>query len=60
MEPKNYAVVITATGVVDNVILWDGVTPYNPGDAYTLVQSDVANRGDTYDGTNFIPLQPAQ
>ena len=54
MEPKNYAMVIQATGVVDNVCLWDGVTPFNPP-GVILVQSDTANRGDIYDGTNFNP-----
>jgi len=24
-------------GVVVNIIVWDGVTPYNPGPQYTLV-----------------------
>lgn len=36
---KRYAV-IDATGRCVNVILWDGVTPYEPPPGCTLVQSD--------------------
>ena len=43
----NYAV-IDSSGNVVNVIVWDGITPYNPGAGLTLVQSDTAARGDTY------------
>jgi hypothetical protein len=32
---SNYAYV--ENGVVTNVIVWDGVTPYNPGPTVTLV-----------------------
>jgi hypothetical protein len=32
---SNYAMV--ENGVVVNIIVWDGVTPYNPGPQYTLV-----------------------
>jgi hypothetical protein len=34
-------------------ISWDGVTPYASPDGGTLVPSDTANVGDTYDGTKF-------
>jgi hypothetical protein len=33
-------------GVVVNVILWDGETPYDPGEGATLVQSDTLQIGD--------------
>lgn len=45
---KNYAVVDEDNNVV-NVIAWDGVTEYNPGKGLTLVQSDTAGKGHTYD-----------
>ncbi len=32
---SNYAYI--ENGVVTNVIVWDGVTPYNPGPTVTLV-----------------------
>lgn len=43
-------------GVVDNIALWDGITEWNPGDQYILV--DITNNpsadiGNTYDGINF-------
>lgn len=50
-----YAVI--EAGTVVNVILWDGSAPYAAGSGRTLVQSDTANIGDTYnsgDGT-FTP-----
>ena len=40
-----YAVI--ENGVVINVIVWDGVTPYDPGEGITVVQSDTLNIGDT-------------
>jgi len=49
----NYAVV-NADNVVVNVIVWDGTTGYNPGDGLTLVQSDVAGRGDLYLDGGFV------
>ncbi len=52
-EVKNYAV-IDESGTVINVIAWCGTTKYNPGEGLTLIQSDTAGRGDTWDGTNFI------
>ena len=39
-------------------IAWDGVTPYASPDGGTLIASDTANVGDTYDGTTFTPGPP--
>lgn len=39
--------------IVTNLILWDGVAEYNPGILVTLVQSDIARIGDTYDNGLF-------
>jgi hypothetical protein len=36
----NYAIVDDATKVVQNVIVWDGVTPYTPPAGTTLVNVD--------------------
>jgi len=59
MEPKRYALV-DANGLVVNVILWDGVEEFTPPDKTQAIQSDTAQRGDTWDGTQFIsPPQPA-
>ena len=46
----NYAVV--KNGVVENMIVWDGVSKYNPGDGVELVLADENARiGGTYDGS---------
>jgi hypothetical protein len=39
-------------------ISWDGVTPYASPDGGTLIPSDTANVGDTYDGTTFTAAPP--
>lgn len=33
---KKYEVVDDATGEVVNIIVWDGVTPYDPGNGLSL------------------------
>ena len=39
-------------------IAWDGVTPYASPDGGTLIASDTANVGGTYDGTTFTAAPP--
>lgn len=53
----NYAV-IDENGRVVNVILWDGVAPYNPGAGLVLVPSQEAARGDIYAQGVFTRPQP--
>jgi hypothetical protein len=36
MEEKVYQVINIETGEVVNLIVWDGVTPYDPGSGYRL------------------------
>lgn len=43
-----YAVVNTTTDIVDNIIVWDGVTEYDPGEGYILVETDSAGIGWSY------------
>ncbi len=50
---KTYAM-LDSTHTVINLCLWDGITDFNPP-GMTLVQSDTAQIGDVYDGTNFTP-----
>lgn len=47
MEIKNYAF-INSTGFVENVIAYDGVSPYPLPEGYQLIQSDVAAIGWVY------------
>ena len=52
-----YAMVVTATGVVDNIILYDGVSPFTPPAGIELVEVDDDNRyaeiGGTWNGSEF-------
>lgn len=50
----NYAVV-DLSGLVVNVILWDGVASYVPEEGQSLVCSDVAKIGDIYADGVFTP-----
>jgi len=44
-----YAIVNTATDVVENVIIWDGETPYEPNEGYIVVSaSDQVSIGWLY------------
>lgn len=53
---KNYALV--KNGIVENVVAWDGVSEYDPGPEYTLVETAEAAIGWTYDGNAFVPPAP--
>ena len=52
---EKYALI--ENGTVVNVILWDGVTPWDPPEGQTAVAlaETGAWLGWTYDGTNFSP-----
>jgi len=50
-----YALIITATGAVDNVIEYDGVAPFNPGTGMELREAgENAEPGGTWDGSEFV------
>ena len=50
-----YALIITATGVVDNVIEYDGVAPFNPGTGMELREAgNNAEPGGTWNGSEFV------
>lgn len=54
--------VLSETNVVVNLVMWDGVSPYNPGDGLRLVPAlDVLfiDIGWTWDGIND-PQPPAE
>jgi hypothetical protein len=49
-----YAMVVTATGEVDNVIEYDGVSPYTPPAGIELIEAtDGAEPGGTWNGSAF-------
>lgn len=56
---SNYAMI--ENGIVVNIIVWDGVTPYNPGPQYTLVlvpDGAFVTIGYLYDATNGFTAPP--
>ena len=50
-----YALIITATGVVDNVIEYDGSSPFNPPSGMELREATSnAEIGGTWNGSAFV------
>ena len=50
-----YALIVTATGVVDNVIEYDGVSPFNPPTGQELREADEnAEIGGSWNGSAFV------
>jgi hypothetical protein len=50
-----YAMVITASGLVDNVIVYDGVSPFTPPTGIELIEAtDDAETGGTWNGSAFV------
>jgi hypothetical protein len=50
-----YAMVVTASGLVDNVIVYDGVSPFTPPTGIELIEAtDNAEPGGTWNGSAFV------
>ena len=50
-----YALIVTETGRVDNVIVYDGVSPFNPGPGMELREADNnAEPGGSWNGSAFV------
>ena len=50
-----YAMVVTASGLVDNVIVYDGVSPFTPPTGIELIEAtDDAESGGTWNGSAFV------
>jgi len=50
-----YAMIVTATGLVDNVIVYDGVSPFTPPTGIELREADDnAEPGGTWNGSEFV------
>jgi len=48
-------------GTVINVIMWDGESPYDPGEGVTIKPcSDLVGGGFTYDGKKFTAPEPVE
>lgn len=59
---KRYAYINTKSLVVENVIEWDGITPYVPPEHVVLLMSDTVQIGHLYDPdskTFTVPQPPA-
>ena len=54
-----YAMIVTATGLVDNVIIYDGVSPFTPPTGIELrLADDNAEPGGTWNGSAFVRAVP--
>ena len=50
-----YALIITATGVVGNIIEYNGTSPFNPGTGMELREAgNNAEIGGTWNGSEFV------
>ena len=50
-----YAMVVTATGAIENVIVYDGVSPFTPPTGIELIEAtDNAEPGGTWNGSAFV------
>lgn len=49
-----YAIVNDSTGLVENIIIWDGVSDWSAPDGFEVVQSDVAGIGWSYGDKQFV------
>jgi hypothetical protein len=49
---------IDSTHTVNDVVIWDGQVPIEPPPTGTLIESDTAQLGDTWDGEKFTPGPP--
>ena len=50
-----YALIVTETGRVDNVIEYDGVSPFNPGTGMELREAgNNAEPGGSWNGSEFV------
>jgi len=50
-----YAMIVSATGIIHNVIEYDGSSPFNPPDGMELrVATDDAEPGGTWNGSAFV------
>ena len=59
-----YAMVVTASGLIDNVIVYDGVSPFNPPTGIELVEDTgsgvPAEPGGTWNGSAFVRAPVAE
>lgn len=56
MNEQRYAVV--RDGVVENVVMWDDESEWDPPEGTVLVKSDDASPADLYDGKAFTRPAP--
>ena len=60
-QDRRWAVVEDATGMVLNTIVWDGSSPYDPGDGVTLVElTGSAGIGWQYVDGVFVDVRPTE
>lgn len=47
--------IVFPKNTIMNVINWDPEDHYTPPENFIVVESEIVNLGDTYDGENIIP-----
>lgn len=47
-----YAMVNNSTNIVENMVIWDGVSTYEPS-GVTLIQTDIPDIGDKCENSKF-------
>lgn len=52
-----YAVVKLDDNSITNLIEWDGVTPYDPGIGFTLVQTEVLKINDIFTDASLTAVE---
>lgn len=50
---SNYAIINNKTNVIDNVIVWDGISTYTPPDGYTIVEIPPQNENSPTPGVGW-------
>ena len=56
LKMARYALIRNSDSKVDNIVEWDGdTTKWAPPATQTAIQNDVANVGDTWNGSSFVP-----
>lgn len=55
-----YAIIVSETGLVENVCEWDGVSEWTPAEGHVAVASDEAGPGWIYDAESQTFSPPAE
>lgn len=54
-----YAIITDDTFLVDNVIIYDGVSEWAPQEGFFMIETDIGDIGDTYDPETGEFIKPS-